>query len=185
MPTQKAFFYIFWVGLLFLAPLSSLEAKSPPFKKQIYLTQEKALKLVFPKTEKITSRSIEISSSNRKLIESKLKTVLKENEIKFYFGDNGSALILNELGKHYPITFIVGITPSGNVHKVAIMIYRERIGSQIRKKRFLKQFRNKNLSSPLEIHRDILHITGATISSWSVTSGVRKALLLNEVLLNQ
>jgi len=65
---------------------------------------------------------------------------------------------------------------------VMIMIYREKIGSKVRKKRFLKQFFGKNTDTPLQIDYDIDGISGATVSSWAVASGVKKGLYIAQEL---
>ena len=41
--------------------------------------------------------------------------------------------------KYNPITFLTAITTDFIVKDVVVMIYREKIGSEVRKKRFLKQ----------------------------------------------
>ncbi|WP_231099301.1 FMN-binding protein, partial [Streptobacillus moniliformis] len=53
----------------------------------------------------------------------------------------------------------------------------------VKRKRFLNQFKNKNSKDAIEVNVDIVHLTGATISSWSVTAGVKKAVVLTEELI--
>jgi len=95
------------------------------------------------------------------------------------------AIILDEKGKHYPITFMVGLNEKAQVTKVEILVYREQIGSEVRKSRFLSQFRGKTSNDPIQVNQDIRHISGATVSSWSVTAGVRKAVILTNYFFNK
>jgi len=94
----------------------------------------------------------------------------------------GYGVIVEEIGKHQPITFIVGVRPDGKVAEVAIMAYREPYGGEVRYPRFLVQYTGKTLRDPLLPYRDIHNITGATLSCQSIGQGVRKALALVHVL---
>ena len=53
---------------------------------------------------------------------------------------------------------------------------------EVSRRRFLNQYRGKGPDSPLRINRDILNITGATVSSRAVTLGVKKVLAAFRVL---
>jgi Na+-translocating ferredoxin:NAD+ oxidoreductase RnfG subunit len=94
----------------------------------------------------------------------------------------GYAVVVNEIGKHRPITFVVGVTSEGSVRGVEIMIYREAVGGDVRMKRFLKQYRGKDLEEPLQTGKDITNISGATLSVRAVNRGTRKALALVELI---
>ena len=50
------------------------------------------------------------------------------------------------------------------------------------RRRFLNQYRGKGPQSALRINKDILNITGATVSSRAVTIGVRKAIAAFQAL---
>jgi Na+-translocating ferredoxin:NAD+ oxidoreductase RnfG subunit len=72
----------------------------------------------------------------------------------------------------------VGLKPDCSVREVAIMIYREPRGDEVKEKRFLRQYQNKTNQDPIEVHRDIKNISGATISAHSVSAGVREAVAI-------
>ncbi len=90
----------------------------------------------------------------------------------------GYAFIDQQIGKHAPITFIVGVSPEGAVTGSEIMVYRELYGSQVKEKNFLSQFDHKDGTAALRIGRDIKHVTGATLSSLAIAKGVRRELAL-------
>jgi len=94
----------------------------------------------------------------------------------------GYGVIVEEIGKSLPITFMVGVRPDGKVAEVAVMAYREPYGGEVRYPRFLAQYTGKTLRDPLLPYRDIHNITGATLSCQSIGQGVRKALALVHVL---
>ncbi|PIQ82443.1 MAG: FMN-binding protein, partial [Candidatus Omnitrophica bacterium CG11_big_fil_rev_8_21_14_0_20_64_10] len=62
---------------------------------------------------------------------------------------------------------------------------RESRGGEIRRKRFLSQYRGKGISSPVRINQDIINVTGATLSVRSMNAQVRKALAVVQELFLQ
>ncbi|TDJ50382.1 MAG: FMN-binding protein, partial [Nitrospina sp.] len=104
--------------------------------------------------------------------------------LKFYVGiKNGKVMgtmsIGNEIGRSYPITFMVVINPDGTVKDVEVMVYREPHGWEVRFDSFLSQFFGQNAHSPFD---NIHNITGATMSVRSMTRGIKKALAAYQVL---
>ena len=101
-------------------------------------------------------------------------------------GENGErlgyAVIAEEVGKYRPITFMVGITPEFKVHRVEVLVYRESRGGEVRRSRFLRQYRGKSAGSPIRTNRDILNIAGATMSVNALNHGVKRVLATLEVL---
>lgn len=174
-------------GLLGTHPtLAPAQAEEAEYSEQIYLSQEQALKQVFGSLL-VESRTLKPTAAQRKALQKQLRRKLTEPDYTLYVGKRGGkieryALILDEKGKHYPITFIVSMTPQAAVEQVAVMVYRERRGDGVKRARFLKQFHGKTLKDPLEVNRDVVHITGSTISSWSIAAGVRKAVALVNTL---
>jgi Na+-translocating ferredoxin:NAD+ oxidoreductase RnfG subunit len=88
----------------------------------------------------------------------------------------GFAEVRNVIGKELPITFLVAIDPAATLRDVDILVYREPQGGEVAYEAWRKQFRGKTSAAPLQVGKDIRNISGATISSNSVTLGVRQAL---------
>ena len=63
------------------------------------------------------------------------------------------------------------------VKDVVLMIYREDYGQKVRKRRFLRQFLGKTIEDPIQVNNDITSLSGATISSYSIATGVKRVLL--------
>lgn len=103
---------------------------------------------------------------------------------RVYRGDRlvGYAMVLEERGKYRPITFMVGVDPEFAVKGVEVMVYREDRGDEVRHGRFLRQYEDKTLADPIRTHRDIVNVTGATISVTSMNVGVRRALATLEAV---
>ncbi|MDC0036918.1 FMN-binding protein [bacterium] len=182
---MKNFFsFLFICGVV----VGQLYAGQPPYYEQVYNTVDEALDDVFTEGSKVKEVKITISPSTKQRIEDKLGWEIDEDDLIVYKGYKNSkftgfAIVLDELGKYYPITFLTYITPDYKVGDVVVMVYREKIGASIRKKRFLSQFYDKTSKDSLVIDRDIVGISGATISSWAISNGVKKALVLTEELI--
>src|ERR1700682_2361172 len=69
------------------------------------------------------------------------------------------------VGKHLYIDYAVALTPSGGVHAVEILQYRESYGGEIRSPSWLAQFVGKTSGSALQINGDIRNICGGALVS--------------------
>jgi Na+-translocating ferredoxin:NAD+ oxidoreductase RnfG subunit len=88
----------------------------------------------------------------------------------------GYAEVRNVKGKERPITYLVAVDSTGATRDVDILVYREERGGEVANDAWRKQFRGKTAADPLQVGKDIRNISGATISSNSVTRSVRQAL---------
>ena len=94
----------------------------------------------------------------------------------------GWAIITEEISKHQPMTFLVAIKNDESVLGTLLLVFRESRGWGVKQKRFQKQFKNKNLTDPIKVRRDIVHVSGSTISSRAMARGVRKSLHMVNLL---
>lgn len=88
-----------------------------------------------------------------------------------------TALILDEIGKEYPITagFVVR---DGRIVRARLLVYREARGSEIHLPSFLQQFAGAGLDDRGRLNRPIDGITGATLSVDAMQRMARTALYL-------
>ncbi len=85
------------------------------------------------------------------------------------------------MGCFHPITWILSADTNGKILDIAVMVYRETRGHEVSRKRFLKQFEGKSYNDPFSTNKDIIKITGATVSVHAVCRGVKKMLtVINE-----
>jgi FMN-binding domain len=155
-----------------------------------FLTLDEAPRAVFPEGTSVEQRRVLSTPQLREAVMAELgptKPSLWESDyVLFTVRRDGNllgyAIVVEEIGKHRPITFVVGVRPDGAVQDVALMIYREPYGGEVRYPRFLAQYRGKNLTASLLPFRDIRNITGATLSAEAIGRGVRKALALFRAL---
>ncbi|MFN8579117.1 MAG: FMN-binding protein [Candidatus Sericytochromatia bacterium] len=181
---------VFLLGLsLFInLPINNVSAdENPEYYEQVYMTEKQALDTVLPDLE-VEKKEFILTPEKKKIIQKRLKRKIKDKSFNFFIGKKDGkeekyAIILDEQGKHFPMTFIVSLDNKATVDQVAVMVYREKRGDAVKRKRFLNQFKNKSSKDSIEVDTDIIHLTGATISSWSVASGVKKAVVLTEELI--
>jgi hypothetical protein len=94
----------------------------------------------------------------------------------------GRAFVVEEIGKHRPITFVVGLRPDRSVEDVAVMAYREAYGGEIASRRFLRQYAGKRPDDDLRGSHGITNVAGATLSVDAASRAVRKAQAIAAVL---
>ena len=88
----------------------------------------------------------------------------------------GWAVMLDEIGKTEPITFLVGIDKEMKVAGIDVLELRDMRGAGIKRRSFLRQFQNMSLQDKIAVGKDIDAVSGATMSSYAAAQAVRKAL---------
>ena len=150
---------------------------------EVYLAEEEALKLMFPKSTRIKKELLRVPVDRKTVIEERIGRKFPENSFEVYIGETGAqidgyALIQNTIGKHKPMTDMVGIDHAGRVMNVELLVFRESRGSEVRTKRFNVQYEGKTVLDPVRINKDIINISGATMSVRSMTAGIKRVLVL-------
>ena len=156
-----------------------------PEHVKVYYTEAQALARVFADADRQWQETWEPTADERATLESQLGWKVPEAAFTFHRASRGGrdlgwALMLEEKGRFKPITFLVHLGPDRHVAAVLVMVYRESRGDAVRRTRFLDQFAGKDADDPLRLNRDVVGISGATLSSRALAAGVRKALLLAE-----
>ena len=180
---MKRFYLLLFFVLFSLVAQHS--AEQPEYIEQVYYSTDQALSKAFPNANSFELEAVSLSQEKINLIQQRLGRQINQSQIVIYNARKdsellGYALILEELGKYYPITFLTSITSDFAVKEVVLMVYREKIGKSVRKNRFLKQFKQKRSDDPIMVDNDIIGVTGATLSSWAIAAGVKRALVLTE-----
>lgn len=168
-----------------------LEEEPPEnYKFQVFLEEEEALAKVFAGCDKIESEFLTLTSEGREYFKELLKRPDLETTFQVYTGKKGDrisryAIITEEMGCFHPITWILSTDTEGKILDIAVMVYRESRGHEVSRKRFLKQFGGKSIRDSLSTNKDIIRITGATVSVQAVCRGVRKMLaFIHEFYIN-
>jgi Na+-translocating ferredoxin:NAD+ oxidoreductase RnfG subunit len=184
-----------------IAGISSLHAAEPNLEKiwdhdlkrwltpdelghmEIYFTEDEAATVMFPDSENILRETLTLTAEQKSLVEQVIGWKFPETSFPVYIGQtqgkvDGFAIVQNTIGKHRPITYMVGVDTEGEVTNFEVLIYREARGNEIRTKRFNYQYQGKDVRDPIRINRDIINISGATMSVRSASAGVKRVLVL-------
>jgi len=150
---------------------------------EVFLTEDAALKLMFPKSERIRKDFIRLTLEKKVQVEERIGWKFPEEVFEVYIGETGAqidgyALTQNTIGKHKPMTYMVGVDQTGHVLNVELLVFRESRGSEVRTKRFNVQYEGKTVSDPVKLNKDIINISGATMSVRSFSAGVKRVLVL-------
>lgn len=150
---------------------------------EVFLTEEEALRALLPKSQRIRKEVLHLSPDQKALVESRIGWKFPEESFEVYIGETGAsvdgyAVVHNTIGKHKPMTYMVGVDQKGHVIAVELLVFREARGSEVGKKRFNYQYEGKTVVDPIRINRDIINISGATMSVRSMSAGVKRVLVL-------
>ena len=155
---------------------------------QVYATAGEARQQIFPEGERFVRTARVVPEEVKATLTHQLgrRVDVDSVAVDLVYGVDGGflgyALVGDEVGKYRPITFLVGLDPTFQVEGVVVMVYRESRGGQVRRSRFLSQYRGKSSVDPVRINRDIINISGATMSVRALNVGVRQAVILVEAL---
>jgi Na+-translocating ferredoxin:NAD+ oxidoreductase RnfG subunit len=147
------------------------------------MSEEDGVKIMLTKSERVRKDVIKLSPEKKTQIEERIGWKFPEQSFEIYIGETGNqidgyALVQNTIGKHKPMTYMVGIDSRGQVSDVELLIFRESRGSEIRQKRFNAQYEGKTVNDPVRINKDIINISGATMSVRSMSAGIKRGLVL-------
>ena len=170
-----------------MAVLIFLFLAAPCFAMTL-LTQKEALRLVFGNDAQVAGEQKVLSQAQQEAVKTRVgKCFHPQKEYTFYFGEAEGkrfsvALILEAPGKWGPIQFIVALDLDARVRDVIVMRYTETRGRPIARRSFLKQFIGKSGKDAIVLNKDIVAISGATISSQAAACTVKEAIALYEEL---
>jgi Na+-translocating ferredoxin:NAD+ oxidoreductase RnfG subunit len=164
------------------------------------LTKKQALEKIFGSGSEITVETKVLKGQKLSDIKKRLggklvyhqagsesRRVAGRKKIDFHFASRngkkiGVAIIDVEPGKWGPVEFIIALNLRGVVKVVRVMSYQEKRGRPIARRSYMNQYRGKTSKSILKVGKDIIGVSGATISSRSATFSVKKAIVLYEEL---
>jgi hypothetical protein len=170
-----------WLGLAVALALAAVPAGA-----DVFLSQSEALGLAFPDAERIESRTYVLADDQARRIEELSRSPLDSKLVRIWRGIRGEeilgyALIDVHNVRTHPEAFMVVLTPEGSVRSLRVLAFHEPL-EYLPPARWYAQFDRKSLSEPLRLGGDVHGIVGATLSAQATTRGVRRALALYRVL---
>lgn len=188
---------LFSTGLMLTAEASAAEriwdselrryVTDDDFKYEEFMTEEQALKTVMPKSQQVRKELIRLTAEKKELIEQRIGWKFPEDSFELYIGQTGDkidgyAMVHNTIGKYKPMTYMVGVDAKGTCTDVELLVFRDAKGSEVGRKRFNAQYDGKTVTDPIRINKDIINISGATMSVRSMSAGVKRVLVLVDEL---
>jgi Na+-translocating ferredoxin:NAD+ oxidoreductase subunit G len=168
-----------------LLPLTVLVA--PAYAAE-YLSVEQAQAALFADANVFVPQIVTLSEQQRDDIKERAgvrqRTPTQQMWRAQHDGEMLGWFVVDEvIGKHEYITYAAAISPAGSVLGVEIMSYRETHGGQIREASWRAEFAGKTLADPLRLGKDIPNISGATLSCRNVLDGVKRLLVIHDMVL--
>lgn len=150
---------------------------------EVFMTEEEAVKIMLPKSQRIRKEMLRLSQEKKEFVEQRIGWKFPEDSFEVYIGEtvdkaDGYAMVHNTIGKHKHMTYMVGVDAKGRCSNVELLVFREAKGSEVGRKRFNSQYEGKTVLDPIRINKDIINISGATMSVRSISAGVKRVLVL-------
>ena len=141
------------------------------------------INLFYKDSIQISEKTYKIPKKVKKEIQNTVKQKFFRDKIYYWVikKENtpiGYALLDNSIGKTMPITYLVIFNLNNEILHSKIIKYREGYGGEVKGKKWLAQFNGMKKDSLYTFPKDIVGISGATLSVKSVTKGFSKLSLL-------
>lgn len=150
---------------------------------EVFMSEEEAVKIMLSESKRIRKELIRLTGEKKDRIEERIGWKFPEQAFEVYIGETGDkidgyAMLHNTIGKHKHMTYMVGVDSTGACSDVELLVFREARGSEVGRKRFNVQYEGKTVLDPIRINKDIINISGATMSVRSISAGVKRVLVL-------
>ncbi len=173
--------------LIGIAVPLALAAAARPACATVFLAKDEALALAFPGADRVEERTVIMTDAQKEEVERRGRAKLETQLWTIYVGWKGTevqgyAVIDTHNVRTLPETFMVVIEPKGTLRRVDVLAFHEP-PEYLPTERWIGQFPGRALDDDLKLGAGIQAITGATLSAQAMTSGVRRALALFAVLI--
>lgn len=169
-----------------LAIVGGALALSAPALAQVYFTVKQLLSEQYKSASAVSFTRVNVDEALNASVRAKLGRPLPKAEYVVYVAKQGEevvgyAVFDEERGEHELIDFATFFDPRGVIVRSEIVAYREAYGSEIRRETFRKQFLGRSAKSGFKVGQDIDAISGATLSSESMSRALQRAAVLVDV----
>lgn len=148
-----------------------------------YMTPGEAAKL-FWGTQKLTPVSLKLTREQKNLIKERSGISVLGTQMFIWKTESGGWFVLDAvIGKHEFIDYAVALEPDGTVKAIEILVYREGYGDAVVNEKWRRQFYGLGHKQPIRHEKEILNISGATMSCVHITEGVRRLVHLWDIAL--
>lgn len=160
---------------------------APCAEAKVFLAKDEALALAFPGAERVEERVFILTDAQKTEVERRARAALESQLWTIHVGWKGGevlgyAIIDSHTVRTLPETFMAVIDPKGTLRRVEVLAFHEP-PEYLPTDRWIAQFNGRGLDDDLKLGAGIQGITGATLSANAMTAGVRRALALFAVLI--
>lgn len=152
---------------------------------KVLLARDEALQLALPGADRVEGRDIVLTEEQHDRIQKMARAPLESSLVTFYVGwkdgaPTGYAMFDTNTVRTYPETFVVVLGPDGSVQATHLVAFHEP-EEYMPTTHWMDTFKGRRLGDDLEVGRGVAAITGSTLSTRAVTSGIRRVLAIWDV----
>ncbi len=149
----------------------------------IHVSLEEIQSHIFP-NQKLTLMPVNVSDAVREKMQDISSVRQKFKTDNIYHTEKGGWLVVDEVvGKHEMIKYAVGINADGSVKQIEVMDYVESYGYEVADNKWRQQFVGKTSTDPIKLKKDIDGISGATLSAKHISDGVKRVMVMYDMVL--
>lgn len=147
----------------------------------VYFSTDAVRRHLFPTADRFVDAAVTLTDEQMRTVAARTRTRVRTSSVPIWRAMRsdaplGHVIIDQVLGKHEYITYAVALNEHDAVRQIEVMEFRETYGDEIRNARWRAQFAGKHDGDTLRVGRDIVNISGATLSCVHITDGVRRLL---------
>ncbi len=141
-----------------------------------YLTVDQAQKILFG-GEILTHTRVRLTTFQKKAIREASGIRVRRSYLAAWKTSSGGWFLLDQvIGKHEYIDLAIGLNSTGSIKGIEVLTYRESYGGDVRHKRWRAQFAGFKHDKKIRINREVMSITGATLSCRHIVEGINRIL---------
>lgn len=157
-----------------------------PVHAKVFYSRSEAIELAFPGADRVEDETHILRDDQVEAIEALSRCEMETKLVKIYTGFRGDevlgyAFIDVHNVRTLPEAFLVVLSPEGDVQTLRVLAFHEPLEYKP-SDRWYDQFERKSLDHQLRVGRDLHGIVGATLSARATARGVRRALALYEIV---
>ena len=166
-----------------LLPGMMLSVSQVMAQQPIHLGLEQVQQRLYPGV-RLSAHPLQLSDTQRERMRALSSVREPFRSERIWRSDAGDWFIVDEvLGKHEMVKYALAIQADGQIKGLEIMDYVESYGYEVVRAEWRAQFRGKGSEAALKLNQDIRNISGATLSCKHVTDGVKRLMVLYELVL--
>ena len=180
---QRTSRQLFLRAVLFLFSLGSVATA----QAEVFFAQDEAMLMAFGQEAVVDRKAFVLDDAQAQKIEAQAHAKLNSKLVSVYSGRSskgellGYAVIDTHMVRTHNQTFMVVLTPQGQVKKTVVLAFHEPLEYRA-SERWTQQFEGKSQPSEVRLGSEISGIVGSTLTSEAIAAGVRRVLAIYNVL---